>query len=87
MDKVEDKIFLLEWANNLTDLQIDEVLCFIKDRELSKISHDVLMEFADLKRKNYDIFISDAKAYSQELARREKEYNSLIFKMRKDLMK
>ena len=87
VDKVEDKIFLLEWANNLTDLQIDEVLCFIKDRELSKISQDVLMEFADLKRKNYEKFISDAKAYSQELARREKEYNSLIFKMRKDLMK
>ena len=87
IDKVEDKLFLLEWSNNLIDLQIDEVLHFIKDKELSKISKDVLREFADLKRKNYDVFISDAIAYGQELARREKEYNSLMFKMRKDLMK
>lgn len=87
VDKVEDRMFLLEWSNSLTDLQIDEILYFIKDKELSKISQNVLREFADLKCKNYDIFISDAKSYSQELARRENQYNSLIFKMRKDLMK
>ena len=40
-----------------------------------------------MKQKNYDIYLADAKAYSEEKARREKAYNSLIFKMRKDLAK
>lgn len=86
-DKVEDKIFLLEWANNIVDFQIDEILYFVNDKDLSKISQDILKEFANLKRKNYDVYISDTKAYGEELSRREKEYNSLMFKMRKDLMK
>lgn len=87
VDKVEDKMFLLEWINNLVDIQIDEIIDFIKDKELSKISEEVLKEFLDLKRKNYEIFISDSKEYGEELAKREKEYNSLMFKMRKELMK
>ncbi|KXA05320.1 hypothetical protein, partial [Clostridium perfringens] len=87
VDKVEDKMFLLEWINNLVDIQIDEIIEFIKDKELSKISEEVLKEFLDLKRKNYEIFILDSKEYGEELARREKEYNSLMFKMRKELMK
>ena len=87
LEKSEDKLFLLKWAEVLLDLQIDEVLDFIKYKELSKISVEVLNEFADLKSKNFEVYISDSKAYSDELQRREKEYNSLIFKMRKDLMK
>lgn len=87
LDKVEDKIFLLDWANNIVDLQIDEILYFIKDKDSNKISMNILKGFVDLKRKNYDIYISDTKAYAKELSRREKEYNSLMFKMRKDLMK
>ncbi|HAT4364716.1 TPA: hypothetical protein I9148_002266 [Clostridium perfringens] len=87
IDKVEDKMFLLEWINNLVDIQIDEIIDFIKDKELSKISEEVLKEFLDLKRKNYEIFISDSKEYGEKLTRREKEYNSLMFKMRKELMK
>lgn len=87
LEKSEERLFLLKWSEVLLDLQIDEVLDFVKYKELSKISLDVLTEFADLKRKNFEVYISDSKAYSEELQRREKEYNSLIFKMRKDLMK
>ena len=87
LDKAEERIFLLRWANDLIDVQIYEILDFVKDKELNKISQNVLVEFADLKRKNYEKFISDAKAYSEERANREKQYNSLMFKMRKELVK
>lgn len=83
----EDRVFILNWANNLLDIQIDEILDFVADNDLQKISHTILNEFAALKQKNYDIYLADVKAYSEEKSRREKEYNSLIFKMRKDLMK
>lgn len=83
----EDRVWILNWANSLLDMQIDEVLKFVANNDLQKISHTILDEFAALKQKNYDIYLADAKAYSEEKARREKAYNSLIFKMRKDLAK
>lgn len=83
----EDRVWILNWANSLLDIQIDEVLKFVANNDLQKISRTILNEFAALKQKNYDIYLADAKAYSEEKARREKAYNSLIFKMRKDLAK
>ena len=83
----EDRVFILKWANSLLDIQIDEILTFVADNELQNISNTILTEFATLKQKNFDTYLTDAKAYSEEKARREKEYTSLIFKMRKDLMK
>ena len=83
----EDRIFILKWANSMLDIQIDEILTFVADNDLQKISKEILAEFAALKQKNYAVYLTDAKAYSEEKLRREKEYNSLIFKMRKDLMK
>ena len=83
----EDRVFILKWANSLLDIQIDEILTFVADNELEYIYNTILTEFATLKLKNFDAYLTDAKAYSEEKARREKEYTSLIFKMRKDLMK
>lgn len=85
--KSEDRVWILNWAKNLLDRSVDEVLQFVADNDLSKISKDVLDEFAELKEKNYTAYISDAAAYAKEKARREKQYNSLLFKMRKDLVK
>lgn len=83
----EDRIFILNWANSLLDISIDEILAFVADNDLQSISQEILTEFASLKQKNYDIYLADAKAYAKEKEKREKEYNSLVFKMRKDLMK
>ena len=83
----EDRIFILRWANDLLDIQIDEILTFVVDRDLQQISRALLQEFSLLKQKNFSSYLMDVKAYSEEKSRREKEYNSLIFKMRKDLMK
>lgn len=83
----EDRVFILKWANSILDIQIDEVLEFVANNNLNEISGKILSEFATLKQKNYAVYLEDAKTYSEEKTRREKEYNSLIFKMRKDLMK
>lgn len=85
--KEADKIFILCWIDNLIDIQINEIIQFVVDNNLEQISQEVLNEFAKLKQKNYYMYLADIKAYSQEQANREKAYNSLIFKMRKGLMK
>lgn len=83
--KAEDRIFILNWANDLLDIQIDDILALISDHHLDKISETILTEFSDLKKKNYEIYLADAKSYGQEQARRDKQFNSLMFKMRKGL--
>ena len=83
--KAEDRIFILNWANSLLDIQIDDILTLIADNDMQKISDTVLTEFSQLKQKNYEIYLADAKSYSKEQERREKQFNSLLFKMRKGL--
>ena len=83
----ENKIFILKWSNDIMDLHIDDVLAFVADKDLQKISKKVLAEFAAIKKKNYDVYLSDAKSYSEAKAQRDKEYNSLMYKMRKELSK
>lgn len=83
--KAEDRIFILNWANDLLDIQVDDVLAIISDNDLDKISEIILTEFSELKKKNYEIYLADAKSYGAEQARRDKQFNSLLFKMRKGL--
>lgn len=83
--KAEDRIFILNWANSLLDIQIDDILALISDNDLDKISDTILTEFSELKKKNYEIYLADAKSYGEEQARRDKQFNSLLFKMRKGL--
>lgn len=85
--KTADRMFILKWAENLLDIQIDEIIAFVADKDLQQISREVLQSFSALKQKNYDAYLNDAKAYSQEKANREKQYNSLMFKMRNELNK
>lgn len=86
-DKTEDRIFLLRWSEPLLNLSIDEISNFIRDKELDAISEEVLTQFAALKRQNFATYLADAKSYGEAIQRREKEYNALIFRMRKDLYK
>ena len=55
--------------------------------EISDISQEILQEFAQLKKKNYDTFLNDAKAYGEAQKERDKQFNQLIFKMRTVLAK
>ncbi len=83
--KSEDRITILKWAYPLWNLQIDAVLQFVSDCSLDQISEKVLHEFADLKKRNYAAFLNDVAAYSKAQKEREKQYDSLMFKMRKEL--
>lgn len=85
--KTEDRMFLLRWSEPLLNVPIDEIVSFVAERELVAISADVMEQFATLKRQNFAAYLADSQAYSKELQKREKEYNALVFRMRKDLQK
>ena len=84
-DKTEERIFLLRWSEPLLNISIEEISNFIRDKELDAISEEVLTQFAELKRQNFAMYIADSKSYSEAVQKREKEFNALIFRMRKDL--
>lgn len=86
-EKTEERMFLLRWSEPLLNVPIDEVVAFVTERELVGISVDVMDQFAALKRQNFAAYIADSQAYSEALQKREKEYNALVFRMRKDLQK
>lgn len=81
------KTNILKWSDDIINVQVDEVLELIENKELSNISKDVLIEFSKLRENNYREYISDIKSYVQERTIREKQYNSLMYKMRKELMR
>ena len=88
--KEADKIFILRWIDNLIDMSINEIIqimTYYKTHyELEQISQEVLNEFAKLKQKNYYMYLSDIKTYNQKLDNQEKQYNSLISRMKKSLV-
>ncbi|MBR6712069.1 MAG: hypothetical protein IKI76_03640 [Selenomonadaceae bacterium] len=86
-DKTEERIFLLNWSEPLLNLPIDEISNFIRDKNLDAISEEVLTQFAEIKRQNFATYLADSQAYGEAVQKREKEFNALIFRMRKDLHK
>jgi len=85
LEKVEERLWLFSWGDALVDMAIDTVLDFIRDKELDSISQAVIGAFTQLRLQNYSTFINDAKAHAEMSAKWDKEYNSLMFKMRKEL--
>lgn len=86
-EKTEERVFLLRWAEPLLNLPLDEISNFIRDRELNAIAEEVLNQFAELRRQNFEQYLADSKSYGEATQKREKEFNALIFRMRKDLHK
>ena len=84
-DKTEERLFLLRWSEPILNISIDEISNFIREKELDAISEEILTQFAELRRQNFASYISDSKSYSEAVQKREKEFNALIFRMRKDL--
>lgn len=86
-ENTEERIFLLRWAETLLNIPIDEITDFVKEKNLDAISAEVLTQFSQLKRRNFTAYLADSQAYGEAIKKREKDYNALIFRMRKDLNK
>ena len=84
-EKTEARVFLLRWAELLTNIPIDEITAFVENKNLDAISAELLNQFAELKRQNFTAYLADSQAYGAALQKREQEFNALIFKMRKGL--
>lgn len=89
-DNSADKIYLIRWSKEWLDDQIEEIILFAEKNKL----HDITPVFCDaieqlrlLKRQNLEVFLNDINSYSMLQKKRNDEYHSLMFKMRKELTK
>lgn len=84
-DVPEDRLFIIGWPKNLPNMHIDGVLASVKESGIENISKDVLDEFATLRQRNLEPYLSDAESYSRALDERGRQYNALLYAMVKGL--
>ncbi|MDD3044815.1 MAG: hypothetical protein PHF33_05090 [Candidatus Delongbacteria bacterium] len=82
------KIIIARWAKEWLNLQIEEIVRFIeksKIEDLTPVFKESLQEIKKLKTQNFEVFLNDVKLYSEAVKQRQDDFNSLIFRMRKEM--
>jgi hypothetical protein len=82
------KIIIARWAKEWMNLQIEEIVKFIeksKIEDLTPVFKESLQEIKKLKTQNLEVFLNDVKLYSEAVKQRQDDFNSLIFRMRKEM--
>ncbi|MBV5329311.1 MAG: hypothetical protein JZU65_17100 [Chlorobium sp.] len=88
IDGTEGRLFLVRWAKDWYDSLVGDVLAFIdKDEFHERIARETLDGFRAMKRHTLEAFLQDVKAYAVAREEKDKEWNSLLFRMRSDLAK
>ncbi len=88
VDASEGRLFLVRWAKDWYDSLIGDMLAFIeKDTLQEQIARDTLDEFRAMKRRNLEAFLMDTRSYAAARELIDKQWNSLVFRMRSDLVK
>jgi hypothetical protein len=85
-----EKIWLVRWADVWLRDNAEQVLNFLQNEHLlerGEISQLILTEMRQLQQRTLEACLQDAQHYSDALKKRDADYNSLMFKMRKELQK
>ncbi|MCF7911466.1 MAG: hypothetical protein K9M99_02980 [Candidatus Cloacimonetes bacterium] len=84
------KILLIRWAKEWLDNQIESIVLFAEKSNLTDITpvfRDAVNKLRKLQTQNMEVFLNDIQTFSKKVKKRNDEYNALMFKMRKELMK
>ncbi|MEI6706438.1 MAG: hypothetical protein WCK96_04780 [Methylococcales bacterium] len=69
-------------SQSLLTRQVDNLLTISKEANISQV---LQTEFNELQQRNFEIYLADVEQYGNELDKRDKDIQSLLFKMKKDL--
>lgn len=79
--------FLIKWNNMWFSNEILENINRFSSSDYDEVMIALNRDFIKMKEDNFKEFYNDVDAYINHKKEREKEYNSLIFKMRKEIAK
>ena len=85
-NKIEDRAFLMHWAEPLFNFSMNEIMAFIEDRNIN-IPVEIYNQFNDLRRHSLLAYLGDSRDYSAIIEEREKDFNDLLFKMQKHILR
>jgi hypothetical protein len=86
--EIEQRILVTQWAEQWLKDKVPILISFIKNKDTEtafKISQTTLEEFSKLKDATLESFILDINEYTKAREQISREYNSLMYKMRKEL--
>ena len=69
-------------SQSLLTRQVGNLLTISKDANISQV---LQTEFNELQQRNFEIYLADVEQYGNELDKRDKDIQGLLFKMKKDL--
>ncbi|GMU85140.1 MAG: hypothetical protein AMXMBFR48_03820 [Ignavibacteriales bacterium] len=85
LSESDDKLFILQWASEWYESQFVKILDVIKNTGIDQfLSGDTINEFRQLKARNLESVIFDSGAYKKEVDDLSNEFNSLLFRMKKE---
>ncbi len=88
VDTNEGRLFIVRWAQDWYEEQIDNIVTFTANKDVSdKIAKDTLKDLHELKQRNFETVLLDKKAYAEANKELTDAFNALMFKMRKEAEK
>ncbi len=84
------RVRLLRWSEWLFSGQVMATQALLEDRRIPlepTVLADIATSFRQLQQRNLEAFLRDAQHFAAMRKERDDEYNSLVFRMRKELMK
>ncbi|MDX9978360.1 MAG: hypothetical protein RBS16_10080, partial [Candidatus Cloacimonadales bacterium] len=88
VDTNEGRLFIVRWAQDWYEEQIDNIVTFTANKDISdKIAKDTLKDLHELKQRNFETVLLDKKAYAEANKELTESFNALMFKMRTEAEK
>ncbi|MCB5250334.1 MAG: hypothetical protein LHW49_04145, partial [Candidatus Cloacimonetes bacterium] len=88
VDTNEGRLFIVRWAQDWYEEQIDNIVTFTANKDISdKIAKDTLKDLHELKQRNFETVLLDKKAYAEANKELTDAFNALMFKMRTEAEK
>lgn len=83
----EVRRWLIKWNNDWFSNEIADNLSILNTKEAESLFLMFSENIRQIKENNLKEFYNDVNGYMEHIKQREKEYNSLVFRMRKELSK
>jgi len=89
-DSINQKILIYRWSADWFNLHVDEIVSFSKDSNIIDLTPEfsnILNKIERLNNENFETYLNDLQSYSEFMKKRDDNFHSLMFKMRKELEK
>ncbi|MBI9032750.1 hypothetical protein JEZ13_12230 [bacterium] len=89
-ETINQKILIYRWSSDWFNLHVNEIVSFSKESNIKDLTPEfskILNKIERLNNENFETYLNDLQSYSEFMKKRDDNFHSLMFKMRKELEK